>query len=64
MYRPRIIPVFIIKKQCINKNKKIKNERYISDPINAVRIFNALKADKIIFLNIQASKKDNQFHWN
>lgn len=57
MYRPRIIPVLLLKNNALIKTKKFKNERYIGDPINAVRIFNALKADEIIFLDIQASKK-------
>lgn len=57
MYRPRIIPVLLLKNNALIKTKKFKNDRYIGDPINAVRIFNALQADEIIFLDIQASKR-------
>lgn len=37
---------------------KFKNHRYIGDPINAVRIFNDLKADELVFLDILASKEN------
>lgn len=34
-----------------------KDHRYIGDPINAVKIFNDLKADELVFLDIMASKE-------
>ncbi|MFM7667472.1 MAG: AglZ/HisF2 family acetamidino modification protein [Bacteroidota bacterium] len=57
MYRPRIIPVLLLKDNGLVKSTKFKNYKYIGDPINAVRIFNELYADEIIFLDIEASKK-------
>ena len=38
------------------KTTKFNNPNYIGDPINAVRVFNDLKADEIIFLDISSSK--------
>jgi cyclase len=58
MFRPRIIPVLLLKNQGLVKSIAFKNYRYIGDPINAVRIFNDLKADELIFLDILASKEN------
>lgn len=57
MFRPRIIPVLLLKGQGLVKSIQFKNHRYIGDPINAVRIFNDLKADELVFLDILASKE-------
>jgi imidazole glycerol-phosphate synthase subunit HisF len=55
MFRPRIIPVLLLKDQGLVKSVRFKNHKYIGDPINAVRIFNDLKADELVFLDIEAS---------
>lgn len=57
MFRPRIIPVLLLHKNGLIKSVKFKDFRYIGDPLNAVKIFNDLKADEIIFLDIAASKE-------
>lgn len=54
MFRPRIIPVLLLKKLGLVKTVQFKNPRYIGDPINAVRLFNDMKADELIFLDILA----------
>lgn len=58
MFRPRIIPVLLIKDGALVKSIQFKNHKYIGDPINAVRIFNELKADELVFLDIEASRKN------
>ncbi|MEO6050547.1 MAG: AglZ/HisF2 family acetamidino modification protein [Pyrinomonadaceae bacterium] len=58
MFRPRIIPVLLLRDWILVKSIKFKDHRYIGDPINAVRIFNDLKADELIFLDIEASKNN------
>jgi cyclase len=58
MFRPRIIPVLLLKNQGLVKSIAFKNYRYIGDPINAVKIFNDLKADELVFLDILASKEN------
>jgi len=58
MYRPRIIPVLLLKDQGLYKSVKFKNYNYIGDPLNAVKIFNELKADELIFLDINATKEN------
>ena len=40
------------------KSKAFKDFKYIGDPINAVKIFNDLKADELFFLDITATKEN------
>ena len=58
MFRPRVIPVLLLKGQGLVKSILFKDYRYIGDPINAVKIFNDLKADELVFLDILASKEN------
>ena len=58
MFRPRIIPVLLLKNEGLVKSVRFKNHNYIGDPINAVRLFNDLKADELVFLDIDASKEN------
>ena len=58
MFRPRIIPVLLLKNKGLVKSVKFKKHRYLGDPINAVKIFNDLKADELVFLDILASKEN------
>lgn len=57
MYRPRIIPVLLLSDQYLVKTLKFKKPNYIGDPINAVRIFNDLQADELVFLDIDATRQ-------
>ena len=47
--------MLLLKDKGIVKSKKFKNHKYIGDPINAVKIFNDLKTDELIFLDILAT---------
>ena len=58
MFRPRVIPVLLLKNLNLVKSIQFKNYKYIGDPINAVRIFNNLKVDELVFLDIEASRKN------
>lgn len=55
MFRPRIIPVLLLKGRGLVKTIRFSDSRYIGDPINAVKIFNDLGADELVFLDITAS---------
>jgi len=57
MFRPRIIPVLLLKGKGLVKTQKFSNPVYIGDPINAVKIFNDLNADELVFLDITASNE-------
>src|SRR4029079_8888254 len=58
MFRPRVIPVLLLKNGGLVKSVGFKDHRYVGDPINAVRIFNELKADELSFLDIDATRED------
>lgn len=57
MFRPRIIPILLIQDKALVKSIQFKKHKYIGDPINAVKIFNDLKADELVFLDINASRQ-------
>ena len=54
MFRPRVIPVLLLKDLGLVKTVKFDKSRYIGDPINAVKIFNDL------FLDASALIQGNQ----
>ena len=58
MFLPRIIPVLLLKGKGLVKTVRFKEPKYIGDPINAVKIFNDLKADELVFLDTTASRED------
>lgn len=58
MFRPRIIPVLLLNKDHLVKSTAFKDYHYIGDPINAVRIFNELLADELVFLDISATRSN------
>ena len=58
MYRPRVIPVLLLKGLGLVKTVKFDKERYIGDPINAVRIFNDLEVDELAFVDITATNEN------
>lgn len=58
MFRPRIIPVLLLEKDHLVKSVNFKDYRYIGDPINAVKIFNELMADELVFLDISATRNN------
>jgi cyclase len=57
MFRPRVIPVLLLRGNALVKTRTFGAHIYIGDPINAVRIFNDLRADELVFLDITASRE-------
>jgi imidazole glycerol-phosphate synthase subunit HisF len=57
MFRPRVIPILLLKNLGLVKSVKFKDYRYIGDPINAVKLFNDLGADELAFLDILANRE-------
>jgi len=55
MLRPRVIPCLLIHKKGLVKTKVFNSPKYIGDPINSVRIFNELKVDELMVLDIDAT---------
>ena len=57
MLMSRVIPVLLIRNKGLIKTVKFKEDKYIGDPINAVKIFNEKKVDEITILDIDATTK-------
>ena len=58
MLKPRIIPCLLLKNGGLVKTEKFKNEKYVGDPINAVKIFNDKEVDELIILDIDRTKNN------
>jgi cyclase len=56
MLRARFIPTLLLKGRGLYKTIKFKDETYIGDPINAIRIFNNKAVDELILLDIHAHR--------
>lgn len=54
---PRVIPVLLVSGGYLVKPVSFKGEKYIGDPINAVRIFNEKQVDELVICDIDASVK-------
>ncbi|MNK07310.1 Imidazole glycerol phosphate synthase subunit HisF [compost metagenome] len=57
MLRPRIIPCLLVRDKGLVKTVKFSSEKYVGDPINAVRIFNEKEVDELIVVDIDATVK-------
>lgn len=53
---PRVIPVLTFRDRLLVKPVKFGQEKYIGDPVNAVRIFNEKQVDEIVFVDLSASE--------
>jgi cyclase len=54
---PRVIPVLLVSDGYLVKPVKFHGDKYIGDPINAVRIFNEKQVDELVICDIDASVK-------
>ncbi|MDD3877304.1 MAG: AglZ/HisF2 family acetamidino modification protein [Bacteroidales bacterium] len=64
MIKKRIIPVLLLKNMGLYKGIHFKNYVYIGDPINAVKIFNDMDVDELVFLDIECSQKKGTIDLN
>jgi len=55
MLRSRLIPCLLLKSGGLVKTTNFKSEKYVGDPVNAVRIFNEKLVDELIVLDIDSS---------
>jgi cyclase len=58
MLRPRIIPCLLIRNGGLVKTIQFGQDKYVGDPINAVRIFNEKEVDELIVVDIDATAGD------
>ena len=63
-YRPRLIPLLLLKDHDLVKTTKFSNPRYLGDPINAVKIFNGKGVDELCILDITATSDNRDPDFN
>ncbi len=49
------MPCLLLKDGVLVKTVKFKNPTYVGDPVNAIRIYNELEVDELVFLDITAT---------
>ena len=64
MLFPRIIPCLLIKDSGLVKTVNFKDDVYVGDPINAVKIFNEKCVDELIVIDIDATNKNIEPNYN
>ena len=60
MLVPRLIPFLLVRDKGLVKTIKFANEKYVGDPLNAVKIFNEKQVDEIVVLDIDATVKGKE----
>lgn len=58
MLKPRIIPCLLIRDKGLVKTIKFKNDQYVGDPINAVKIFNEKLVDELMVVDIDSTTRN------
>lgn len=58
-YKPRVIPVLLLKNRGLVKTRQFKDPVYVGNPTNAVRVFNEKYVQEIVLLDIETSKGGN-----
>lgn len=58
MLKPRIVVCLLTDGESLIKTREFKADKYLGDPLNAIKIFNELKVDELMLLDINA-RKDN-----
>jgi len=56
MLRPRITPCLLLRNSGLVKTKQFTDDKYVGDPINAVKIFNEKSVDELLVIDIDASR--------
>lgn len=57
MLATRLMPCLLMSNGALVKTVRFKQDAYIGDPVNAVRIFNQKEVDELILLDITATKE-------
>ena len=63
MNRARIIPILLLSNGGLVKTVRFDKQRYLGDPINAVRIFNEKEVDELVLLDIDATAEGREPHF-
>lgn len=54
MLRPRIVVCLLTDGESLIKTRQFKRDKYLGDPLNAIKIFNELEVDELMLLDIKA----------
>jgi cyclase len=57
MKRARVIPVLLVRGSGLYKSVRFGQEKYVGDPINAIRVFNEKEVDELIILDVLATEE-------
>jgi len=57
------MPCLLLKGKGLVKTEKFKNERYVGDPVNAVRIFNQKEVDELVLYDIDSTTKNTPINF-
>jgi imidazole glycerol-phosphate synthase subunit HisF len=60
MLRSRIIPVLLMRDSGLVKTRGFKDDKYVGDPINAVKVFNEKEVDELTILDIDATAQERE----
>ena len=60
MLRPRVIPCLLVRNRGLVKTVGFGEDKYVGDPINAVKIFNEKGVDELMVLDIDATTKGHE----
>ena len=52
MLRTRVMPCLLLKDGGLVKTIRFKDDQYVGDPLNAVRIYNQKEVDELVVLDI------------
>lgn len=64
MLRSRIIPVLLMRDSGLVKTRGFKDDKYVGDPINAVKVFNEKEVDELAIFDIDATTKGREPHYD
>lgn len=55
MLRSRIIPCLLVRRNGLVKTLRFEDQKYVGDPINAVKIYNEKQVDELMVIDIDAT---------
>jgi len=62
-FQKRVMPVLLLKGNNLIKTIKFKDEKYIGNPINAIKIYNEIGVDELVIIDIYSSKNGSKINF-
>jgi cyclase len=62
-FQKRVMPVLLLKGNNLIKTIKFKDEKYIGNPINAIKIYNEIGVDELIIIDIYSSQNGSKINF-